>query len=84
MDTHATKRVNIVLPQETLKKIDSIAQKGDRSRFINEAVSFYMEEVGSKKLKDLLKKGALEHAERDKNLAAEWFGAEYDLTDTVW
>jgi hypothetical protein len=33
-----SKRINIVLPDTTVKVLDRVAPKGDRSRFISQAV----------------------------------------------
>ena len=69
-------RINITLPEETLGLIDRIAEKGDRSQFIDRAIRYYVEAVGKAKLKKLLKEGALSRAERDLRLAEEWFTLE--------
>lgn len=69
-------RVNITLPEETLSMIDRVAEKGDRSRFIDLAVRYYVEAMGKAKLKKLLKEGAIARAERDLRLAEEWFTLE--------
>jgi len=69
-------RINITLPEETLGLIDRIAEKGDRSRFIDRAVKYYVEAIGKSKLKKLLKEGAVARAERDLHLAGEWFALE--------
>ncbi len=69
-------RVNITLPEETLNLIDRVAEKGDRSRFIDLAIRYYVEAMGKAKLKKLLKEGAIARAERDLRLAEEWFTLE--------
>ena len=71
-----TQRINIVLSEETLKLIDRIAPKGNRSRFISQAVIHYVEQKGKQNLRDRLKQEAIENADRDLNLAAEWFQLE--------
>jgi CopG family transcriptional regulator/antitoxin EndoAI len=76
MSTDTTKRVNISLPTATLKKIDGLADKGDRSRFIDQAVHYYIEAVGRNQLRVALKEGALRNAERDRSVAAEWFSID--------
>ena len=38
-----SKRVNIVLPDRTLKVLDRVAGKDGRSRYINEAILFYVQ-----------------------------------------
>ena len=69
-------RLNITLPRETLRLIDRVAKKGDRSRFIAEAVERYVTEIGRANLRTGLKEGALRWAERDFLLASDWFGIE--------
>jgi len=80
MKTNTIKRVNITLPPETLSKIDKVAERGDRSRFINQAVNFYVQEIGKQNLKAVLKEGAKKQSERDKSFADEWF----KLDEEVW
>ncbi len=69
-------RINITLPEETLSLIDRVAEKGDRSRFIDLAIKYYVEAIGKAKLKKLLKEGAIARAERDLRMAEEWFNLE--------
>jgi len=66
-------RINITLPKETVKLLDRVAQKGDRSRLINEAVRRYVHEVGRARLRQQLKAGYLQTAERDRRLVQDWF-----------
>ena len=74
--TTAHRRLNITLPEETVRLIDRVAKKGDRSRFIAEAVERYVVEIGRDNLRKRLKEGAVRRAERDLQLASEWFGIE--------
>lgn len=69
-------RINITLPQETVSLIDRVTQKGNRSDFIDQAIKFYVKAVGQTRLKQLLKEGAIKHAERDLEMAEEWFSLE--------
>ena len=62
------RRINITLPNETIQLIDRIATKGDRSRFINEAVRYYIAQAQKDRLKQQLKEVAIRRAERDLNL----------------
>ena len=66
-------RINVTLPEETIKLIDRIAVKGDRSGLINEAVKRYILEMGRANLRKQLKEGAHRRAQRDRRLAEEWF-----------
>jgi len=70
------RRVNITLPEETLRLLERVTKKGDRSRVIAEAVARYVEEVGKANLRKRLKEGALRRAKRDESLAETYFGLE--------
>ena len=69
-------RVNITLPEETLRLIDRVVDKGDRSRFIDSAVRHYVGAMGRANLRKRLKEGAIRRAERDLHLALEWSALE--------
>jgi len=71
-----SKRINIVLPDTTVKVLDRVAPKGDRSRFISEAVLHYVETFGKRNLKEQLKAGYRANAARNLDIAAEWFPLE--------
>ncbi len=66
------RRINITLPEETIRLIDRVARKGDRSFLISEAVRHYVASMGKARLRRLLKEGALRHAERDLAIAEDW------------
>ncbi len=74
------RRLNITLPAETVKLIDRVAAKGDRSRFIAEAVTHYVGSTGRAQLRKRLKEGALRRADRDLRLARNWF----PLDEEAW
>jgi CopG family transcriptional regulator/antitoxin EndoAI len=69
----AHRRINVTLPEETVKLLDLVSEKGDRSRLINEAVRRHIAEVGRRSLRKRLKEGSLRRAERDRRLAEEGF-----------
>ncbi len=62
------RRVNITLPEETIRLINRVTGRGGRSRFIDKAVNHHIEEVGKTNLRKRLKEGAIERAERDLGL----------------
>lgn len=70
------RRLNITLPDKTLKMLDKFVPKGDRSSFIDEAIQHYIAQVQKQRLIEQLKEGAICHTERDLGLADEWFKAE--------
>jgi CopG family transcriptional regulator/antitoxin EndoAI len=71
-----TKRINVVLPVETLTVLDRVAPKGNRSRLISEAVLYYVESKARSNLAGRLKAGAVANARRDLEIAQEWFSLE--------
>ena len=73
-----SKRVNIVLPDETLRVLDRVAGKGERSRFISEAVLHYVRSRGAANLGERLKHGALANAKLNLEIAEEWFPVEQE------
>lgn len=70
------KRVNVSLPEETIRLMDRVAEKGDRSCLIDEAVRHYVRDRGRENLRKRLKEGAEQRAERDQRLAEEWFALD--------
>jgi CopG family transcriptional regulator/antitoxin EndoAI len=78
-DTAVNQRINVSLPEETLRLLDRVAPKGDHSRLIDQAIRFYIDEKGRAKLKKRVKEGALRRAERDLSLVEEWFPLEEEL-----
>lgn len=70
------KRVNITLPEETLRLIDRAAHKGSRSRFIDAAVRRYVTEVGKARLRQSLEDGYRRERGRDLKIAEEWFAVD--------
>lgn len=78
-----TKRINIILPEQTVVVLDRITTKGNRSRFISRAVHFYIENQGKQNLREQLKAGYIANAERDLALAAEWFPLEEEANASL-
>ena len=67
------RRLNITLPEETVRLIDRVAAKGNRSRLIAEAIAHYVRATGRTRLRRRLREGAIRRAQRDVRLAREWF-----------
>ena len=72
------KRLNVTLPEETIRLIDRSAHRGNRSRFIDQAVRYFVRDRGRTELRRLLKEGAQQRAARDLVLAEEWFSLDED------
>jgi CopG family transcriptional regulator/antitoxin EndoAI len=71
-----TKRINVILPAETVKVLDRLAPKGNRSRLIDQAVLFYVKTKSRENLRERLKEGYLASAKENLKLAQEWFPLE--------
>ena len=70
------RRLNITLPEETVRLLERVVKKGDRSRLIARAVKRYVEETGRANIRKELKEGYLKSAERSRAIAEEWFSLE--------
>lgn len=68
----AHKRVNITLSPETIRLVQRVAKQGERSRLVDEAVRFYIREMGRAEIRKQLREGALRRAERDLKIVQEW------------
>ena len=66
-----SKRINIVLPDQTLAVLDRVAGKGSRSQSISRAVLHFIASQAKDNLRERLKREALENAGRDVEMAAE-------------
>src|SRR5437660_5883178 len=73
-----SKRINIMLPDQTVKVLDRLAVKGDRSRFISQAVLHYVDSQSKANLRERLKQGALANAKLDLEIAQEWFSVDQE------
>ena len=71
-----SRRLNIVLPDETVRVLDRVAPPGQRSRLISEAVLDYVTRRAKSNLATQLKRGALANAQRDLEIAQEWFSVD--------
>jgi CopG family transcriptional regulator/antitoxin EndoAI len=70
------KRINIILPEETVSVLDRVTTKGNRSQFIDRAVRHYVKTQSRENPREQLKAGYRANANRDLELAAEWFQLE--------
>jgi len=70
------KRINVILPTTTVAVLDKVATKGHRSTLIDRAIRHYVKTQSRQNLRERLKQEALANAERDLQMAAEWFPLE--------
>ena len=69
-----------MLHQDTLRLLDRVALKGDRSQVIDEAVRAFISDKSRATLRERLKEGAVARASRDLGISGEWF----ELENEVW
>lgn len=72
------KRLNITLPEQTVRLMDRVAGKGRRSSLIDRAVRRYVKEETQANLRKQLAESYRENAPFDLQLAEEWFPAEQE------
>lgn len=78
-----SKRINVVLPDETISVLDRVTSTGTRSAFISRAVLHYIETQSRQSLRQKLEAGYRANTERDLALAAEWFPLEEEASAAV-
>jgi len=70
------RRLNITLPEETVRLLDRVAKSGDRSRLIDQAVREFLSRKQRAALRKQLEEGARRRAKRDLALSEEWISFE--------
>ena len=70
------KRINVILPTTTVAVLDRVTTKGNRSALIDRAIRHYVKTQSRQHLRERLKQEALANAERDAQMATEWFPLE--------
>ena len=63
------RRLNITLPEETVRMLDRAVPRGRRSKLIDEAVTRFLKEQGRANLRRQLALGATARSERDREMA---------------
>jgi CopG family transcriptional regulator / antitoxin EndoAI len=73
-----SKRINIVLPEITIQAIDRLAKAGERSRFINHAVQYFIAHQSAEALRTQLERTALRDQDLDREIAADWSSTDQE------
>ena len=79
MKRNLHKRINITLPESTVALLETVADKGARSTFIDVAIKSYIKQIKQENLREKLKAGAIARSQRDLSLSEEWFDVEEEL-----
>lgn len=72
MKKDSYRRINITLPESTVAMLETVADKGSRSTFIDLAIQNQIRSTRKQKLRDEIKAGAIANAERDLAMVREW------------
>jgi CopG family transcriptional regulator / antitoxin EndoAI len=62
---NTTRRLNITLPETTVALLETVANKGERSNFIDIAIRTYIKQTRLETLRESLKEGAIVRSKRD-------------------
>lgn len=73
-----TKRINVILPEETIRVIDRLARPGQRSRFIHRAVEHYVATASPEALRERLKQAAIRDRDLDAEISHDWFAVDHE------
>jgi CopG family transcriptional regulator / antitoxin EndoAI len=73
------KRINIILPEKTIRAVDRIAKPGERSRFIHAAVERFIAESSSHALRKRLEATALRDRDLDREVSDDWSAVDFEV-----
>jgi hypothetical protein len=72
------KRINVILPESTVRTIDRLSRPRQRSRFIDRAVQHYVATASPEALQERLKQAALRDHDLDLEIASDWFAVDQE------
>jgi hypothetical protein len=72
------KRINVILPEQTIRTIDRMAPRGERSRFIDKAVRHYVAQRSAEALHEQLKQAAIRDRDLDLEITDEWSAVDLE------
>jgi hypothetical protein len=72
------KRINVILPEATVRTIDRLARPGQRSRFIERALRYYVATASPEALQKRLQQAALRDRDLDLEIASDWFAVDQE------
>ena len=73
-----TKRINIILPEDTIGTIDRLSRPGQRSRFIHRAVEHYVATASPEALYERLKQAAIRDRDLDLEISHDWSAVDQE------
>lgn len=84
-DSKLTQEIVIQLPQQLISELDVILKQenGNRNEFICQATKLYLRERKKRQIRESMRRGYMEMAKINLNIASEAFLAEYEAESTV-
>nr|WP_285846804.1 YlcI/YnfO family protein [Priestia koreensis] len=84
-EVSATTEILVRLPQSLVSELDVLVKQenGNRSDFIYQATKMYLRERKKRHIRETMKRGYMEMAKINLNIACEAFLAEYEADHTV-
>ena len=73
-----TKRINVILPADTVRTIDRMVRPGQRSRFIERAVQHYVATASPEALEERLKQAAIRDRDLSLEITKDWLAVDQE------
>jgi predicted transcriptional regulator len=73
-----SKRINIVLSEKTVRRLDRVTKPGERSRFIDAAVCHYIDHQSTDAVRARLESAAIRDRDLDHEIAQDWFAVDQE------
>jgi hypothetical protein len=77
-----TNRINVILPEETVRTIDRMARPGQR-RFIEHAVQHYVATASPEALQERLKQAVIRDRDLTLEIANDWIAVDQEQWQRV-
>nr|WP_239534651.1 YlcI/YnfO family protein [Priestia taiwanensis] len=84
-ESRLTKEIVVRLPQQLISELDGFVQQenGSRNEFIYQATKMYLRERKKRHIRESMRRGYMEMAKINLNIASEAFLAESEADHTV-
>jgi CopG family transcriptional regulator / antitoxin EndoAI len=84
-ESSATTEIVVCLPQSLVSELDGLVKQenGNRNELIYQATKMYLRERKKRHIRESMRRGYMEMAKINLNIASEAFHAEYEADHTV-
>lgn len=84
-ESRATTEIMVRLPEALLSELDGVVMQdnGSRNELIYQATKMYLRERKKRQIRESMRRGYMEMAKINLNIASEAFLAEYEAENTV-